>query len=80
MRYAVWMTHLDGGVDEHAPRVVVTAMPLQLGDKLPLANVSCWITEVLDGEWTDDKGRIYDARARAAAGPTRDEPASSHDG
>jgi hypothetical protein len=67
------MTHLDGRVDEHAPRRVVTATPLQFGDQLPLANVDCWITEVIDGEWTDDEGRIYDALARAAAGPTRDE-------
>jgi hypothetical protein len=72
LRYAVWITHLDGRLDEPAPRLVVTAAPLQFGDKLPLANVSCWITEVIDGEWADDAGRVYDARARAAAGPKRD--------
>ena len=55
-------------------RLVVTDTPLQLGDMLPLANVGCWITEVIDGEWTDDEGRVYDARARAAAGRTRDVP------
>ncbi len=68
------MAHLDGRVDEHARRLVVTVGPLQFGDKLQLANVSCWITEVIDGEWTDDEGRVYEARARATAGPTQDEP------
>lgn len=72
MRYAVWITHRDGQAGEHSPRLVITTGPLHFGDKLPLANVSCWITEVTEGAWTDDSGRSFDARARAAAGPERD--------
>jgi hypothetical protein len=71
VRYAIWITQLEGQVDEHSPRLVITTSPLQFGDKLPLANVSCWITEVTEGAWTDDTGRSFDARARASAGPRR---------
>ena len=46
---------------------------LQFGDKLPLANVSCWITEVIEGTWTDGAGESYDGRAKAVAGPASDE-------
>jgi hypothetical protein len=66
------MTHIDGQPDPQSPRLVVWNGTLQFGDKLPLANVSCWITEVIEGEWIDDAGQVYDGRARAAAGPRRD--------
>lgn len=72
MKYAVWVTHLDSRTDAQSPRLVVTNGRLHFGDKLPLANVSCWVTEVIDGEWADDAGCIYDGRACAAAGPRRD--------
>jgi len=73
MRYAIWVTHKDGRADEHSPRLVVTTGPLQFGDKVPLANVSCWITEVVEGVWTDQRGETYDGRAKAVAGPASDE-------
>jgi hypothetical protein len=76
MRYAVWVTHIDGRSDRESPRLVVTNGPLHFGDKLPLANVACWITEVIEGEWTDEAGQVYDARAFAAAGPSRDADAN----
>src|SRR3954465_6283149 len=72
MDYAVWVTHIDGREDSGSPRLVVTSARLQFGDKLPLANVDCWITEVIDGEWRDAAGRRYDGRARASAGPLQD--------
>ena len=72
MKYAVWVTHVDGRRDERSPRPVVTNGPLQFGDTLPIANVGCWITEVIEGEWVDDAGHVYDGRAYAAAGPHRD--------
>jgi hypothetical protein len=72
MRYAVWVTHIDGRIDERSPRLVITNGPLHFGDMLPVANVGCWVTEIIEGEWTDDAGQVYDARAHAAAGPRRD--------
>jgi hypothetical protein len=72
MDYAVWVTHIDGRQDSRSPRLVITNGPLHFGDKLPLANVDCWITEVIDGEWSDAAGRRYDGRARASAGPLQD--------
>jgi hypothetical protein len=71
MRYAVWVTHKDGR-KEGSPRLVETTGPFQMGDKLPLANVNCWITSVDDGAWIDEAGTAYDGRAHAAAGPTPD--------
>ena len=73
MKYAVWLTHLDGRQDEHSPRTVVAAMPLQFGDKLPLANVDAWIAEIIDGEWTSESGEVFEGRAAAAAGPSADD-------
>jgi hypothetical protein len=49
-------------------------MPLQFGDKLPLANVDAWITEIIEGAWNDDDGETYDGRATAAAGPVANQP------
>jgi hypothetical protein len=72
VEYAVWVTHRDGQLDPRSPHLVVTDGSLHFGDKLPLANVSCWITEVIEGEWIGAVGRVFEGRAYAAAGPGRD--------
>jgi hypothetical protein len=69
MRYAVWLTHVDGIEDELAPRTVTTSRRLQFGDELPLANVSCWITRVEERRWVSLNCEEFDGRAWAAAGP-----------
>jgi hypothetical protein len=45
---------------------------------LPLGNVGAWVTEVIDGDWTNpDTGEEFDGRATAAAGPTPDAAADA---
>ena len=63
MRYALWTTDYNGR--EQGPRHIETDGRLFVGDRLP----SGWVTSVEQGAWTDDQGRFYDGRARAAVKP-----------
>ena len=59
MRYAVWSRGPTVD-DPDSPKLVTTNGRLFVGDRL----ASGWVTEVVQGVWTDDQGDIYDGRAR----------------
>ena len=63
MRYALWTTDYDGR--EQGPKLIETEGRLLVGDRLPAG----WVTSVRQGAWTDDEGRAYDGRVRAAVKP-----------